>query len=67
LQDIELAGLKLGGVNVVSQPAQHWLLRWVVRLLALENPTGVETGHAIRIGKAGSVAHQAASFRKLAS
>ena len=27
LQDIELAGFKLGGVNVVSQLAHHWLLR----------------------------------------
>ena len=40
--------------------------RQVGRLLALENAAGIDAGLAVRFGKAGSVAHQAAGHGELA-
>ena len=58
---------RLGGLEVDDQLDLGRLLdRQVGGLLALENPAGVDAGLTVRIRKAGSVAHQAASRGELA-
>src|SRR6516164_5361667 len=57
----------LGGVEVDHELELGRLHdRQIGGLLALENPASVDTGLAICVGKARSVAHQAANFRILA-
>ena len=58
---------RLGGLEVDHELELGRLHdRQVGRLLALENPAGIDAGLTIGVGDAGSVAHQAAGFGKLA-
>src|SRR6266481_2709035 len=57
----------LSGLEVDEQLGFRGLLdRQVRRLLALENPAGVDACHAVRVRNAASVAHQAAGRGELA-
>src|SRR5215475_8961188 len=56
-----------GGLEVDDQLYLHHLLdRQICRLIAFQNPAGVDAGRTKRVSKTGSVAHEAAGRCELA-